>query len=268
MVNWNDKVVIVAGGSSGLGLAVAQAFLRRGARVRLLARNAQRLNNVVAELNKSNDDRASGNSVDATNEQDVLAVASQIATDYGRIDVWVNAIGQSIRTSFSEADGADYRRLMDQNFFATLHCSLAALPQLEKSSGSLVNIGSLASKTAWPLVAPYVASKHALTGFCDQLRLEGPPSVHILHVCPGPITRADNDSRYSEQMSNLPESAHRPGAGAPVKTIDPDWLAEKIIRACENRKSELVVPGKSRLLFAIRQLFPKLGDKLLRRFSK
>ncbi len=268
MENWKDKVVVVAGGSSGLGLAIAKAYIQLGASVVLLARDARRLAQVAEKLNENGVNPATGMVVDATNESAVADAVSEIQNLHGRIDVWINAIGQSIRTSFADAKVADYRQLMEQNFFGSLIASLAALPALEKESGSLVNIGSLASKTAWPFIAPYVTAKHALAGFCHQLRLEGPPNVHFLHVCPGPIRQDDLLPRYAEQAAGLPEAAKKPGAGAPVRGIDPDWLAQKIIWACERKKNELIIPSRSRFLFGLLQVAPWMGDKLIRRLTK
>jgi len=156
---------------------------------------------------------------------------------------------------------------MENNFFTAVRCSIAAMPHLEKSSGSIVNIGSLAAKTAWRNIAPYVTSKHALSGFAHQLRLESPDNVHCLFVCPGPIRRDDSRERYQEQAKGLDESAAAPGAGVKISGLDPDSLARKIVVAVEKRKSELVVPAKSRILFSILQLSPRLGDWLLRKFS-
>ena len=131
-------------------------------------------------------------------------------------------------------------------------------------------------RQAWPYVGPYVTAKHALAGFASQLRLEGPASVHFLFVCPGPIATeaakssdaADSEvSRYTV-TKGMSEMASRPGAGAPTKLIDPNWLAEKIVDACRKRKPELVVPAKSRLLFGLLQWWPRAGFSLLKRIAR
>ncbi len=120
MENWKGKVVVVAGGSSGLGLAIAKAFVPLGASVVLLARDAQRLAQVVEKLNECDANPATGMVVDATNESAVADAVSEIQNLHGRIDAWINAIGQSVRTRFADAKVADYRRLMEQNFFGSL----------------------------------------------------------------------------------------------------------------------------------------------------
>ena len=265
---WDKKVVCVAGGSRGFGLQIARAFHQRGASVVLLARNAERVDEAASGLNASRPESAVAVAVDLSDDQQRERAIAGIVEQVGRVDVWINAVGQSIRVGFDETQMDDYRQLMEQNFFVSVGCTIDVLPHLQATGGSLVNIGSLAAKTSWRFLSPYVTSKHALAGFAKQLRLEGPSNVHFLFVCPGPIQSDQNESRYEQQASELPDNANRPGAGAPVRAIDPEWLAEKIVGCCERRTTELIVPRKSRLLFTIAQLFPNLGDWLIKRMSK
>jgi short-subunit dehydrogenase len=155
---------------------------------------------------------------------------------------------------------------MELNFFATVACTQAALPHLLATKGHVVNIGSLASKCAARFMGGYAASKFAVAAFSQQLRLEmKSQGLHVLLVCPGPIVR--DQPRVYAGGDDLPAAAKKPGAGVKLKGIDPDWLAEKILRACQRRTTELVIPGKARLLFAISQLFPQWGDWLLDRMT-
>ena len=264
---YSNKVVVVAGGSRGLGLEIANEFARRGATIVLLARDIERLKNAAKTVAKFSNHQPHIFAVDLTNFDATSKAVSDIVGQTGRIDVWANAVGQSIRTAFSDCTPDQYRQLMEQNFFASVNGTLASLDAVALTSGSLVNIGSLASRTAWPFLAPYVTSKHALAGFAKQIRLEGPENVHYLFVCPGPIKSDPNANRYSDQTDGLPESANKPGAGAPVKAIDPIWLAGKIVDSCAKRRREIVVPFKSRLLFILAELMPNFADSLVRRFS-
>ncbi len=264
---WNEKVVVVAGGSKGLGLHIANEFHARGAIVVLCARTKDTVDQEVSRLNTIRANSAHGHPVDLGDKSEREKRIAEIIQRHERIDVWVNAVGQSIRTEFQAADLDSYRQLMESNFFTSVGCSLAVLPYLQQSEGYLINVGSLAAKTAWPLVSPYVASKHALAGFAHQLRIEGPQEVHYLFVCPGPIAGSD-PSRYQEAAQQIGGNANKPGAGAPVKAIDPNRLASKIVDSCERRKSELIVPFKSRFLFSLLQIWPELGDRLIRKFRK
>lgn len=256
MGNWKDKIVVVTGGSAGLGKAIVDEFASAGATVISLSRSKLEDSGNVLHLQ-----------ADVTDDQSVVTAIDSIIASHQRIDVWVNNVGKSTRVAFQEASIEQYRDLMEINFFPAVRCSLAVLPHLEKSSGSIVLIGTLASRTGWKNIAPYVASKHALSGFAHQLRLETSPKVHSLFVCPGPIRRDDAETRYQQQAEGLDESAAAPGAGVKISGIDPSYLARKLIAAVEKRKSELVMPRKARLLFAILQLSPRLGDWLLGKFS-
>jgi short-subunit dehydrogenase len=121
----------------------------------------------------------------------------------------------------------------------------------------------------------YPASKHALAAYTQQLRLElSPQGVHVLHVCPGPIARnasrheTEQRGRYAADAPGVPDEAQAPGAGARINAIDPTRLAAAILKACERRRPELVIPAKARLLFAISQLSASWGDWLLGRSTK
>src|SRR5262249_25640564 len=111
-------------------------------------------------------------------------------------------------------------------------------------------------------------TKHALCGYTQQLRLEHEASgLNVLLVLPGPIARETPRTYGAEQAGNLPSSAAQPGAGAKVSAIQPAWLPERSLQACQRRQAELVVPGRVRLLFALAQLSPSLGDWLIKRFT-
>jgi short-subunit dehydrogenase len=114
----------------------------------------------------------------------------------------------------------------------------------------------------------YPASKFAVAAYTQQLRLElTPQGVHVLLVCPGPIAHDDSGRRYPTPMLGLPDQAHRPGGGAKVRSIPPEVVAAMILRACQRRKPELVVPAKARLLFAIAQLWPSIGDWIVKKMG-
>ena len=125
---------------------------------------------------------------------------------------------------------------------------------------------SLAGKCAPRYLGAYPASKFPLAAFAQQLRMElGPQGVHTLLVSPGPIARDEIGPRYTDHPADLPESATRPGGGARLKLIDPNHLAQKILTACEARRPELVIPARSKILFALAQLWPTFADWILQR---
>ncbi len=267
MESWREKVVLVTGGSSGLGLAIARCFSSAGARVVIAARTAETLEQAAASL------RQQGGEVlavpaDIRQQSEVESLIGKSVEHFGKLDVLVNNAGSSARGAAIETTAEEFAELMDLNFTALVRCTRAAMPELLKSRGHLVNIGSLAGKTAARYMGAYSATKFAVSAYSQQLRLElGPQGLHVLLVSPGPISRDEPRTYSEEKVALLPASARKPGGGAKVKLIQPDWLAEQIRRACERRKPELIVPGKARLVFALSQLSPSLGDWIIRRMS-
>ncbi len=264
---WRDKAVLITGGSSGLGRALAEAFAAEGCRLALIGLEAPAVEAAAAEL------RSRGTEVlplpaDITRPEAVDAAIGATVGRFGQLDVLVNCAGRSMRGKIADTTPEQFRELMELNFIALVRCTRAALPYLLARRGHVVNIGSLASKAASRWVGAYPATKFAVAAYCQQLRLElGPQGLHVLLVCPGPLARNEDRLYPLEGLEDVPERARRPGAGVKVRPIDPARLSAAILRACQARKAELVVPGKARWLFAVAQLWPEWGDWLLRRFT-
>jgi len=271
MSDWQGKVAIVTGGSSGLGREIARAFAARGAQVIIAARNAEMLAQAARELSAGGG-TVTAISADVTHTHSVDELVAQTVARFGRLDVVVNNAGLSSRRAILETTPEDFAALVEINLLGTVRMTRAAAPHLLASGGHLVNIGSLAGKSATRFMGAYPAAKFAVTAYSQQLRLElGPQGLHVLLVCPGPIAReeprAAGSDRARENVGNIPDSARKPGAGVKVKLLRPEMLAERIIRACEKREPEVVIPGKARLLFALSALSPRLGDWLVRRMT-
>ncbi len=264
---WHDKRVLVTGGSSGLGLALAQEFAAQGARVALLARNPKRLQQAAATL-AGGPERTLLLPADITQADQVTAALETLREQWQGLEVLVNCAGRSARGAIQQQTPQQFHALMELNFYALVRCTQAALPLLLASRGHVINIGSLASKLAPRFMGAYPASKFAVAAYSQQLRLElGEQGLHVLLVCPGPIAREKTRTYQAQDDPSLPPEAGRPGAGARVKQLDPHKLARQILRACQKRRVELVVPGKVRLLLALSALWPTLGDRLLLRFT-
>lgn len=264
---WQGKVALVTGGSQGLGLAIARALVNAGAQVVLNARDQERLSAAAASLSGS-DRQCAWLPADVTQVDQVNLLVSQLVQQHGRLDALFHCAGKSARGKVAETGPDEFRALFELNFLSAVHCTQATLPHLLKSRGHIVHIGSLASKIASRYLAAYPATKFALAAYAQQLRLElGPEGLHVLLVCPGPIRRADAGSRYADQASNLPAEAQQPGGGVNLKGINANWLATRVLQACERREAELVVPWRARLLFATAQICPGLGDWLVKRMT-
>jgi len=264
---WKDKVALVTGGSKGLGLAIARALVAEGAKVVIAARNQEQLSAAAAEL--STDDRKAGwLPADLTQGDQVAAVITEVIKLHGRLDLLVNCVGKSDRGAVADLSADRFRELLELNFLSTVGTTKAALPYLGQTRGHVVFISSLAGKIASRYLGAYAASKFPLAAYAQQLRLEGESQgLHTLLVCPGPIRRDDAGSRYDREAAGLPDEARKPGGGVKLKGIDPDWLATRILKACEGRQAELIVPARAKLLFAIAQLWPGLGDWIVGRMT-
>ena len=259
---WQDKVVLVTGGSSGLGRIIAENFHRAGVKLALVALEQADVEKAAAEIG--------GETLpihaDITKQADVEHIFETVKSHFSRLDVLVNNAGRSMRGNVMDTTPEQFQALFDLNVLGTVRCTRAAVPMLLEQKGHIINIGSLAAKSAARYVGAYPVSKFAVAAYSQQLRLElGPKGLHVLLVCPGPIRR-ENERLYPlEGLEGIPESARKPGAGVKVGRIDPDLLAQKILTYCERRKPELVIPGKARILFALSQLFPALGDWIVKK---
>lgn len=259
-MNWKDKVVLVTGASSGLGRVIAEEFGKRSAKLALVGLEKNDIQQVALEL-KSKEIDVLPIVADITQDSEVDRLVKETVNHFGKLNVLVNSAGRTHRGKILETSIDDFRAIFELNALGTIRCSQKAIPFLLKERGHIINIGSLASKNASRWVGAYPVSKFAVAAFSQQLRLElGKEGLHVLLVCPGPVKR-DNPRLYQlPNAEGIPESALLPGGGVKVHKIDPVWLAQKIIQYCEKRKPELIVPGKAKILFALSQLFPSLGD--------
>ena len=262
---WREKVVLITGGSAGFGKVLAQSFARAGAKVVIAGRDAARLHQTIEELRQASGD-VTGVVADVTQDHSVAELFADVQQRFQRLDVLVNNVGRSTRGLVGETTPQQFQEMWETNFLSAVRCTQAALPLLLQSRGHLVFMGSLASKVASRYLGAYPATKFAVAAYAQQLRLElASQGLHVLLVCPGPIAREDAGHRYAEQAGKVPDAAGLPGGGVKLAGIAPETLAARVLAACQNRKLEVVLPRKARLLFAISQLFPSLGDWLIRR---
>ncbi|MGD0896319.1 MAG: SDR family oxidoreductase [Thermoguttaceae bacterium] len=262
---WQDKVALVTGGSSGLGYSIAEALGAAGAKVVIVGLEPSAVRESAARLEAAGS-TVLGLQADITRQEDVDRVMADTVGRFGRLDVLVNNAGRTARGKVLDTTPEQFRDLMELNLIALVRCTRAAAEHLLRQRGHVVNIGSLAAKSASRWIGAYPATKHAVAAYSQQLRLElGPQGLHVLLVCPGPVERDSQRLYPLEGLEDVPERARRPGAGVRLQAIPPERLAQAILRACERRRPELVVPGKVRWLFALSQLWPTLGDWIVLR---
>jgi NAD(P)-dependent dehydrogenase (short-subunit alcohol dehydrogenase family) len=249
----DEQVVVIAGASSGMGLLAAQEAARRGARVVLAARNAHDLERAAAEIRREGGE-ALAVPTDVTDYGQVEALARRAVDAYGRIDTWVTAAAVSAYAPFREQPLEDFRAIMEINFMGQVHCARAALPHLERTAGALVCVGSALSDRGVPLQGAYCASKHALKGWLDSLRVEllkdGSP-VRVTLVKPSSInTPLFNKART--QMGVMPR---------PIPPVyEPELAAAVILRAAEGNERDAFVGGAGKVLSVAERISPRLVD--------
>jgi NAD(P)-dependent dehydrogenase (short-subunit alcohol dehydrogenase family) len=255
-----DQVIVITGASSGIGLATAQEAARRGARVVLASRDE-------ADIKKAADEIAAGGGqatpvvVDVGDQASVDALAEQAISAYGRIDTWVNNAGVSIYGRIEEVPLDDAQRLFETNYWGVVHGSLAALPHLKREGGALINVGSELSETAMPLQGHYAASKHAVKGFTDTLRIE-------LHEAGAPVAvtliqTAAIDTPYTEHAMNYmgAEPKHVPPVYAP------EIVADAILACAVSPHRNLRVGGAAKMFTMVEKVAPSLGDRMKERIA-
>lgn len=204
MKNFKDKVVIVTGASSGIGEAMAREFAAQGARVVLGARSVQKLQLIAGEI-RSQGGQAAYCGVDVTNVDECRRLIETAVNEFGGIDVLVCNAGLSMRAIFDDVDLGVLHRLMDVNFWGTVNCCKFALPYLQRSRGSIVGISSVAGLHGLPGRTGYSASKYAMTGFLETLRIENlKKGLHVMIACPGFTA---SNVRFSAKMMTSAEVA-------------------------------------------------------------
>jgi short-subunit dehydrogenase len=252
----DQQVIVITGASSGIGLATAAAAAEQGAKLVLAARSEQTLDDIVQQI-KANGGEAISVTADVGRREDVERVAQSAIRQFGRIDTWVNDAGVSIYGRLDEVSDKDSRRLFDTNFWGVVYGSLAALPHLKAAGGALINVGSEVSEAVVPLQGMYSASKHAVKGFTDALRVE----IEEVDKAPISITLIQPtavDTPYPQHARNYMDKEPK----LPTPMIDPHKVAAAILKAATKPQRDVKVGAMATMNTAIGKIAPSLGDKL------
>ncbi|HKP46963.1 MAG TPA: SDR family oxidoreductase [Pyrinomonadaceae bacterium] len=251
-----DQVLVITGASSGIGLVTARMAAKRGARLVLNARNGEALERVTQDINS-----AGGQAIfvagDVSNIDDVKRIAAEAIIRFGGFDTWVNNAGVSIYGPVLDQTLEDHRRLFETNYWGVVHGSTVACEHLKKGGGALINVGSVLSDRAIPIQGTYCASKHAVKGYTDALRMEleqenAPVSVTLIK--PSAI-----DTPYIEHAKNL----------LPVEPLNPppvyapETVGEAILHCAEHSRRDVYVGGGGKVLAESSHYAPRLTDKVM-----
>lgn len=252
----DQQVIVITGASSGIGLATAQAAAQQGAKLVLASRSDQTLEEIVQRIN-AEDGEAIHVVADVGDRSQVERIAEAAISRFGRIDTWINNAGVSIYGRLDEVSDEDNRRLFDTNFWGLVYGSLVALPHLKREGGALINVGSEVSEAVVPLQGMYSASKHAVKGFTDALRVE----IEEVDKAPVSITLIQPtavDTPYPEHARNY--MAEEPKLPTPM--IEPQKVADAILGAATKPERAVKVGSMSKLNTTVAKVAPSLGDKM------
>ena len=258
-MDFKNKVVIITGASSGIGLALANEMAKKGASLVLAARQYVTLCEITAELEKKYQIRAIAVQTDVSKEDDCKSMVVQALHAFGQIDVLINNAGLSMRALFKDTELSVLKNLMDVNFWGTVYCTKYALPEILKTKGTIVGVSSIAGFRGLPGRTGYSSSKFAMNGFIESLRTELlQTGVNVLLACPGFTTSNIRVAALSAEGKAHGETSMEEG-----KMMSPEEVAQNIVEGIAARKRTLVMTGQGKLTVWLNKLLPALADKLV-----
>jgi short-subunit dehydrogenase len=264
-MSFKNKVVVITGASSGIGKALAEEFAKRGANVVLGARQYVKLCEVTNDIHDRYGVRTLAVQTDVTIEKDCENLINQAVYTMGRIDILINNAGISMRALFKDLDLDVLKQVMDINFWGAVYCTKYALPELLKSQGSVVAVSSIAGFKGLPGRTGYSASKFAMNGFFESLRVENlKTGLHVMVACPG--FTASNIRQVALNQSARPQGESSMDEG---KMMSAEQVSEIIINGIASKKREIIMTGQGKLTVFLQKFLPGLLDKLVfKHFSK
>lgn len=260
-----EKVVILTGASSGIGRELAYQLAKQGAWLSLAARDLERLQAVQAECEQRGQAAGCRTLViqtDVTDEIQCRRLIAQTVNHFGRLDSLVNNAGQTLWARFDAlSDLGPLEKVMQVNYFGSVYCTAAALPYLKRSHGQIVVVSSLSGKTGVPLRSGYAASKHALVGFFDSLRIElERDQVAVTIVYPDFVATETHQRAYGADGKPLGQS---PVQG--VKVMPANECARLILKAATSRRREAILSWRGSIGQWLKLIAPGLIDRAARR---
>ena len=256
---FKGKVVVITGGSDGIGKALTEAMLSKGAKVATCGRNQLKLDNLVIE----NIGTALFTMIaDVSKEDDCKNFINSAIEKFGGIDILINNAGISMRALFKDTDLATLKNVMDINFWGTVYCTKFALNSVTERKGTIVGVSSIAGYRGLPGRSGYSASKYAVNGWLEALRTELlETGVNVMWVCPGFTTSNIRNAALNKDA--------KPQGESPMdeeKMMSAEECARHVLHAIEKRKRTLVLTLNGKLTVFLNKFFPALADKMVRKF--
>lgn len=257
-----DKVVVITGASSGIGKAYAIDFAKYGSKIVLAARRTEKLEELANELKEKYNTENMVVTTDVSKKEDSNNLIEKALEKFGAIDILINNAGISTFSFFHNDDTENLRKVMDVNYWGMIYCTHAVLPSMIKNkSGKIINISSTSSRIAIPGMANYSATKHAMNGFSDALRLEvAKYGIKVITICPT-VTKTDivSTSINSSSVKFNPDNYF----GMTVERV-----SKETINAILDNKSELIIGLGEKLSVAVNKNLPSLVGLVLKNTSK
>lgn len=251
----SQQTIVITGASSGIGLATAHAAALEGAKLVLASRDEASLKEVVQDI-ESRGGEAVHVVADVGERKQVQAIADRAFERFGGFDTWVNDAGVNIYGHLEDISDEDHRRLFDTNFWGVVYGSQIAVKHLRENGGALINLGSVASDMSLPLQGMYCASKHAIKGYTDALRMEleeqgAPVSVTLIKPTSIATPFAQHAKNYMDHEPTLPPPLYKP-----------EDVAEAILYAAQHPLRDIYVGGAGKVMTTLNKNFPSLMDKV------
>ncbi|MBN1251638.1 MAG: SDR family oxidoreductase [Bacteroidales bacterium] len=253
-----DKVVIITGASSGIGRALAIEFAEKGAKVVLAARNYAELVKLKNQI-RENGGKSIFFITDVTKKDDCKKLINSTLDIFGKIDILINNAGISMRANFADLELFVIQNVMDTNFYGTVFCTKYALPHILKQKGSIIGISSISGLTPLPGRTAYVASKFAMDGFLETIRIENfKRGLHVMLVHPGFTASNIRNVALNEKGESQKETPRNE-----AKMMTAEKLAKIISKATVNRKRNIIVGIQGKIAVWMHKNFPAVTDKLI-----
>lgn len=252
---FKDKVVIVTGASSGIGEATARLFAKNGSRVILAARSEEKLKTIISEI-KTSGYEADYVKTDVTKEDECRTLIDKTVEKYGTVNILINNAGVSMRAPFDKVNLDVLRTLMEVNFWGTVYCTRYALPYLITNKGSVVGVSSVAGFHGLPGRTGYSASKFAIHGFLETIRIENlKRGLHVMIIAPGFTASEIRKHALTADGTEQGESPREEG-----KLMSPEYVAKWVLKGIRKKKRNKILTWEGRFTALFQRIIPAVVD--------